>query len=60
MIFCLTVLYPEQMNEFRAEEVAAAGGGGGASISSAVQSRQTSWASLGKYLSSFSAGICQV
>nr|XP_034591099.1 CRIB domain-containing protein RIC10-like isoform X5 [Setaria viridis]TKW23123.1 hypothetical protein SEVIR_4G272900v2 [Setaria viridis]TKW23127.1 hypothetical protein SEVIR_4G272900v2 [Setaria viridis] len=40
---------PSWMNEFRgAEEVAAAGGGGGgASISSAVQSRQTSWASLG-------------
>ncbi|XP_022681740.1 CRIB domain-containing protein RIC10 isoform X5 [Setaria italica] len=39
---------PSWMNEFRgAEEVAAAGGGGGgASISSAVQSRQTSWASL--------------
>ncbi|RLM55483.1 CRIB domain-containing protein RIC10-like isoform X3 [Panicum miliaceum] len=40
---------PSWMSEFRGvEEVAAAVGGGGASASSAAQSRQTSWASLGK------------
>ncbi|PVH47344.1 hypothetical protein PAHAL_4G041800 [Panicum hallii] len=36
---------PSWMSEFRVEEVAAAAGGG-ASVSSAAQSRQASWASL--------------
>jgi len=45
----MAVLF-EQMNEFRGVEEVTAGGRGASIVSSAAQSRHTSWASLGKYL----------
>jgi hypothetical protein len=51
LIVCMEAVLFKQMSEFRGVEEVRAGGRGASILGSAAQSRHTSWASLGKYLS---------